>query len=137
MQHLFAQMPVDYVCKVSGKSLLLFDRYLICCFTVTRQNILKKIWKCITLFFCEVPALRRVQLSCCASSLADGSAAAVAVPQHPAAAGVSPAHLPAALRVRVASQERRLPHTSNCSALQIQWQPFQEFEGHQQYDKTR
>lgn len=59
------------------------------------------------------------------SSLADGSAAAVAVPQHPAAAGVSPAHLPAALRVRVTSQERRLPHASNCSALQIQWQPFQ------------
>lgn len=70
------------------------------------------------------------RLSCCADvpSLAGGSASAVAVPQHPAAAGVSPALLPAALRVRVTSQERHLPHTSNCSALQIQWQPFQGTE---------
>lgn len=69
-------------------------------------------------------------LSCCADipSLADGSASAVAISQHPAAAGVPAAHLPAALGVRVTSQERHLPHTSNCSALQIQRQPLQGTE---------
>lgn len=66
-------------------------------------------------------------MSCCAdlSPVADGSTSAVAVPQHPAGAGVPAAHLAAALGVRVPAQERRLPHASHCSALQVQWQPLQ------------